>query len=136
METSSYCVHILCTIQNLDDYFFCLSRPSTYRRLVVIFCNIQMTSVERIVALSHLESEGEWHGHVSVPASWPELGLITAEGVSFRYHPTLPRVLKNMNFCIRAQEKVFLRRIESIRIPSTFFPFEEIWLLNFSRDHF
>ncbi|XP_020629411.1 multidrug resistance-associated protein 4-like isoform X2 [Orbicella faveolata] len=66
----------------------------------------QMTSVERIVALCHLESEGEWHGHVSVPASWPQLGLITAEGVSFKYHATLPRVLKNMNFCIRAQEKV------------------------------
>ncbi|XP_078379983.1 ATP-binding cassette sub-family C member 4-like [Oculina patagonica] len=66
----------------------------------------QMTSVERIVEMCHLEPEGEWHGQVSIPASWPELGLITAEGVSFKYHPTLPRVLKNMNFCIRAQEKV------------------------------
>lgn len=65
-----------------------------------------MTSVERIVEMCHLEPEGEWHGQVSMPASWPELGLITAEGVSFKYHPTLPRVLKNMNFCIRAQEKV------------------------------
>lgn len=65
-----------------------------------------MTSVERIVELCHLESEGEWHGQVSLPDFWPELGLITGEGVSFKYHPTLPRVLKNINFCIRAQEKV------------------------------
>ena len=65
-----------------------------------------MTSVERIVEMCHLESEGEWHGQVCIPASWPEFGLITAEGVSFKYHPTLPRVLKNMNFCIRAKEKV------------------------------
>lgn len=55
--------------------------------------------------LCRLESEGNWHGKVSVPASWPQLGLITAESVSFKYHPTLPRVLKNVNFCIRAQEK-------------------------------
>ncbi|CAH3158723.1 unnamed protein product [Pocillopora meandrina] len=66
----------------------------------------QMTSVERIMELCRLESEGNWHGKVSVPASWPQLGLITAESVSFKYHPTLPRVLKNVNFCIRAQEKV------------------------------
>lgn len=78
------------------------------------------------MALCHLESEGEWHGHVSVPAAWPQLGLITAEGVSFKYHATLPRVLKNMNFCIRAQEKVFLERIKSICIRGTTFPFQEI----------
>ncbi|XP_022796167.1 multidrug resistance-associated protein 4-like isoform X2 [Stylophora pistillata] len=66
----------------------------------------QMTSVERIMELCCLESEGNWHGKVTVPATWPELGLITAESVSFKYHPTLPRVLKNVNFCIRAQEKV------------------------------
>ena len=65
-----------------------------------------MTSVERIMELCCLESEGNWHGKVTVPATWPELGLITAESVSFKYHPTLPRVLKNVNFCIRAQEKV------------------------------
>lgn len=31
--------------------------------------------------LCRLESEGNWHGKVSVPASWPQLGLITAESV-------------------------------------------------------
>jgi len=78
------------------------------------------------MALCNMESEGEWHGHMSVPASWPQFGLITAEGVSFKYHPTLPRVLKNMNFCIRAQEKVCLERIESIYIQGTTFLFQEI----------
>ncbi|RMX56477.1 hypothetical protein pdam_00014934, partial [Pocillopora damicornis] len=71
----------------------------------------EMTSVERIMELCRLESEGDWHGKVSVPASWPQLGLITAESVSFKYHPTLPRVLKNVNFCIRAQEKASLLRL-------------------------
>lgn len=99
------------------------------KHLPSLCCNIQMTSVERIVALCHLESEGEWHGNASVPASWPQLGLITAEGVSFKYHPTLPRVLKNMNFCIRAQEKVFLGRIESICIRSITFPFQGILIV-------
>jgi len=66
----------------------------------------QMMSVERIMELCHLEPEGEWYGEVTPPGYWPELGLITAEGVSFKYHTTLPRVLRNLNFCIRPQEKV------------------------------
>ena len=65
-----------------------------------------MVSVERIAELCHLEPEEEWYGGMSVPGYWPELGLITAEGVSFKYHPTLPRVLRNLNFCIRPLEKV------------------------------
>ena len=66
-----------------------------------------MMSVERIVEMCHLEPEGEWCGEVTLPGNWPELGLITAEGVSFKHHPTLPRVLRNLNFCIRPQEKVW-----------------------------
>lgn len=62
-----------------------------------------MTAVERILDLCQLESEGEL---VAAPGFLPELGLITAEGVSFKYHPTLPRVLRNLNFCIRPKEKV------------------------------
>ncbi|CAH3029808.1 unnamed protein product [Porites evermanni] len=66
----------------------------------------QMTAVERILDLCQLESEGECDREVAVPGFLPELGLITAEGVSFKYHPTLPRVLRNLNFCIRPKEKV------------------------------
>lgn len=65
-----------------------------------------MTTVERILDLCQLESEGECDREVAAPGFLPELGLITAEGVSFKYHPTLPRVLRNLNFCIRPKEKV------------------------------
>ncbi|XP_032230963.2 ATP-binding cassette sub-family C member 4 isoform X2 [Nematostella vectensis] len=67
----------------------------------------QMTAVERVVDYSKVEPEGEWHKECSdVPPIWPVHGLITAESLSLQYHATLPRVLKNMCFCVRPKEKV------------------------------
>ena len=43
---------------------------------------------------------------VGVPESWPQYGIITFEGLYYTHHHTLPYVLKRLNFCIRAQEKV------------------------------
>ena len=66
-----------------------------------------MTSVERVISYTKLEPEGEWYEDMpDVPSSWPVHGLVTAEGVSFQYHPSLPRVLRNVYFCIRPNEKV------------------------------
>ena len=81
----------------------------------IIYFTLQMIAVERIMELCHLEPEGEWYGEVPVPGYWPELGLITAEGMSFKYHPTLPRVLRNFNFCIRPQEKVQRRTGQTLK---------------------
>lgn len=43
---------------------------------------------------------------VAVPDSWPKYGIITSEGLYYSHHHTLPYVLKKLNFCIRAEEKV------------------------------
>ena len=40
------------------------------------------------------------------PSDWPQYGIITGENVSFAYAPGTPNVLKNLRFCIRANEKV------------------------------
>ncbi|XP_068719286.1 ATP-binding cassette sub-family C member 4-like [Montipora capricornis] len=66
-----------------------------------------MTSVERVMEYSHLEQETQPNDKtVDVPKDWPKYGIITAEGLYYAHHHTLPYVLKKMNFCIRAQEKV------------------------------
>jgi len=69
--------------------------------------NFQMTSVERVMEYTHLEQENEPNDKtVAVPENWPKYGIITAEGLYYAHHPTLPYVLRKMNFCIRAEEKV------------------------------
>lgn len=66
-----------------------------------------MTSVERVIEYSSLEQETQSHDKtVSVPDSWPQYGIITFEGFYYRHHHTMPHVLKRLNLCIRAQEKV------------------------------
>ncbi|XP_022806581.1 multidrug resistance-associated protein 4-like [Stylophora pistillata] len=66
-----------------------------------------MTSVERVIEYSRLEQETQSHDKtVSVPDSWPQYGIITFEGFYYRHHHTMPHVLKRLNLCIRAQEKV------------------------------
>ncbi|CAH3114175.1 unnamed protein product [Pocillopora meandrina] len=66
-----------------------------------------MTSVERVIEYSKLEQETQSHDKtVSVPGSWPQYGIITFESFYYRHHHTMPQVLKKLNLCIRAQEKV------------------------------
>ncbi|KAK3735137.1 hypothetical protein QZH41_000006 [Actinostola sp. cb2023] len=67
----------------------------------------QMTSVERVFEYCALEPEGTWtEPTYELSSAWPVHGIITAERLSLQYHPTLPRALKNVYFCIRAKEKV------------------------------
>lgn len=79
-----------------------------------------MTSVERVLEYCRLDPEGDWtKSNEDVPSAWPIHGLITAEKMSLQYHPSLPRVLKNIYFCIRAKEKVKLvGPVSSISYPS------------------
>jgi len=66
-----------------------------------------MTSVERVMEYTHLEQENQPNNKtVAIPENWPKYGIITAEGLYYAHHPTLPYVLRKMNFCIRAEEKV------------------------------
>ena len=68
----------------------------------------QMTSVERVLEYSHVESEPPLE---STPdkkprQSWPEDGRVEFKNVMMRYDPAEPPVLKNLNFVIYPREKV------------------------------
>ncbi|XP_068702097.1 ATP-binding cassette sub-family C member 4-like isoform X3 [Montipora foliosa] len=66
-----------------------------------------MTSVERVMEYTHLDQETQSNDKtVDVPEDWPKNGIITAEGLYYAHHHTLPYVLKNMTFCIQAKEKI------------------------------
>ena len=53
-----------------------------------------MTSVERVISYSRLEPEPGYEKEAEVPVNWPTHGSISFEGVSFRYYPSGPTILK------------------------------------------
>ncbi|XP_031558850.1 multidrug resistance-associated protein 4-like, partial [Actinia tenebrosa] len=65
-----------------------------------------MTSVERVIEYSQLEPEAEPSKPLQIPRDWPSNGVISAERLYYSHHKTLPPVLKNLNFCIKSEEKV------------------------------
>ena len=65
-----------------------------------------MTSVERVFEYADLDSEPDNGGSKDLSDTWPEYGMITAEGASFSYHSSLPYVLTKLDFCIQPMEKV------------------------------
>ncbi|KAG7282914.1 hypothetical protein CRUP_018414 [Coryphaenoides rupestris] len=56
-----------------------------------------MTSVERVVEYTELESEGPWETSTQPPPDWPAYGTITLDRVNFSYGPDGPLVLQNLN---------------------------------------
>ena len=65
-----------------------------------------MTSVERVMSYTQIESE-PGYGTESHPAgSWPNEGNLTIQDLSLVYFEGGPRVLKNINVCVSSQEKV------------------------------
>uniref|UniRef100_A0A8C8HTG5 Multidrug resistance-associated protein 4 n=1 Tax=Oncorhynchus tshawytscha TaxID=74940 RepID=A0A8C8HTG5_ONCTS len=65
-----------------------------------------MTSVERVVEYTELESEAPWETQKRPPPEWPSKGLITFDRVSFSYSSDGPVVLKDMKAMLRPKEKV------------------------------
>uniref|UniRef100_A0A8C5BKD1 Multidrug resistance-associated protein 4-like n=1 Tax=Gadus morhua TaxID=8049 RepID=A0A8C5BKD1_GADMO len=65
-----------------------------------------MTSVERVVEYTQLESEGAWETNTQPPPDWPANGSITFDRVNFSYSSQEPLVLKNLNVVISSREKV------------------------------
>ncbi|CAJ1086990.1 multidrug resistance-associated protein 4 [Xyrichtys novacula] len=65
-----------------------------------------MTSVERVVEYTELESEAPWETQKRPPPDWPSKGLVTFDQVSFSYSGDGPLVLKNLKAMFRPQEKV------------------------------
>ncbi|XP_072883242.1 ATP-binding cassette sub-family C member 4 isoform X2 [Hemitrygon akajei] len=67
-----------------------------------------MTSVERVLDYSELESEAAWESRKPPPGDWPNQGSVTFENVNFGYSPDSEPVLKDLNLTIRPKEKVGL----------------------------
>jgi len=65
-----------------------------------------MNAVERVLVYSELLPEGDDVSPDVPPASWPEEGKVKFIDVELAYREGLPLVLKNVNFEIKAGEKV------------------------------
>lgn len=65
-----------------------------------------MTSVERVVEYTKLESEAPWETQKRPPPDWPSKGLVTFDQVNFTYSADGPQVLHNLKAMFRPQEKV------------------------------
>ncbi|XP_058478651.1 ATP-binding cassette sub-family C member 4-like [Solea solea] len=65
-----------------------------------------MTSVERVVDYTNLESEGPWENDKRPPPDWPKKGLITFDRVNFAYSSDGPLVLKDINLTFKPKEKI------------------------------
>ncbi|KAG5892174.1 hypothetical protein JTB14_026412 [Gonioctena quinquepunctata] len=65
-----------------------------------------MTSVERVLEYTKLESEPDRDEIANLPKDWPERGHIVFKNVNLRYSEADPYVLKNMNFVVEPKEKV------------------------------
>lgn len=67
-----------------------------------------MTSVERVIEYTKLESEAPWETQKRPPPDWPSKGLVTFDRVSFCYSENSPPVLHSLKAMFLPQEKVWL----------------------------
>ncbi|XP_023285607.1 multidrug resistance-associated protein 4-like [Seriola lalandi dorsalis] len=65
-----------------------------------------MTSVERVVEYTELESEAPWETQKRPPPDWPRKGLVTFDRVNFSYSGDGPPVLHDLKATFRPKEKV------------------------------
>ena len=65
-----------------------------------------MTSVERVMTYTKLESEPGYKVERLSPEHWPRDGNITFQNVSMSYYPGGPQVLKRINVNIKGGTKI------------------------------
>ena len=65
-----------------------------------------MTSVERVITYTKLDSEPGYEVQRLPPEHWPHEGNITFEDVSLTYYPGGPQVLKKINLNIKGGTKI------------------------------
>ena len=65
-----------------------------------------MTSVERVMTYTKLESESGYKVQRLPPKHWPHEGNITFQDVSLTYYPGGPQVLKKINLSIEGGAKI------------------------------
>ena len=65
-----------------------------------------MTSLERVMAITKLESEPGYQTDTQRSEHWPTNGEINFTKVSLRYYPEGPRVLEDLNLNVDGQSKI------------------------------
>ena len=65
-----------------------------------------MTSVERVISYTKINSEPGYSAEDRPPESWPKEGSLTIEDLSLVYFEGGPRVLKDINFRVPSKEMV------------------------------
>ena len=65
-----------------------------------------MTSVERVMTYTKLDSEPEYKVQRLPPEHWPHEGNITFQDMSLTYYPGGPQVLKKINLNIKGGTKI------------------------------
>ena len=65
-----------------------------------------MTSVERVITYTELDSEPGYKVERLPPDHWPSEGAISFQDVSLIYYPGGPQVLKRINLNIKAGVKI------------------------------
>ena len=65
-----------------------------------------MTSVERVMTYTKLDSEPGYKVERLPPKNWPREGNVTFQDVSLTYYPGGPQVLKKINLKIKGGEKI------------------------------
>ncbi|KAL5005122.1 hypothetical protein ScPMuIL_018578 [Solemya velum] len=65
-----------------------------------------MTSVERVLAYTDLDEEGERTSIDPLSPTWPYAGSICFANLCLKYTDESPVILKNITLCIKSQEKV------------------------------
>ncbi|KAL5522541.1 hypothetical protein ACEPAG_8557 [Sanghuangporus baumii] len=66
----------------------------------------QDVAVERVKEYSNLNKEGLEFNEPRPPASWPSKGAVECKGLTIRYAPDLPDVLRDLSFKVNPGEKV------------------------------
>lgn len=87
---------------------YLLQSTSLFQWAIRQSCEVEnlMTSVERVLEYSDLETEPLDKGDRKAPEGWPTSGEICFNDVSFRYDKNLSNVLNNINIKINAGEKI------------------------------
>ncbi|CAK7220016.1 hypothetical protein SCUCBS95973_004013 [Sporothrix curviconia] len=85
---------------------FALRYTSSLSRLLANVTSIELgfNAAERILEYIDIDTESE--GGQDVPAAWPTKGHIEVENLTVSYGPTLPPVLKELNFEVQPGERI------------------------------
>ena len=65
-----------------------------------------MTSAQRVMAYTEINSEPGYNTETRPPESWPNEGSLATQNLSLVYFEGGPRILKDINFCVSSKEKV------------------------------